>query len=492
MGYILYTYCKLIIKISLQYVRFLLCLKRGEKMSVKNEIISLLEKNRDTSISGQVIADSLNVTRAAVWKAIKVLKEEGYNIDGTPNKGYILLGNNDILSSQGIACYLDEDIDIYTYKCLDSTNTQMKKLAVDGGKDHSVIIAEQQSAGRGRFGRSFYSPAKKGIYMSVLLKSCKNIHDATIITIQSAVAINRAIKRLYNLKTDIKWVNDLYYQGKKICGILTEVISDFESEMIEAIIIGIGINVSTSEFPSELQNRATSLGLNNVNRNQFIAEILRQLFSIIDEDFELVLAEYKRLSCVLDKEIEFNVKGQKYKGIVKDINDFGNFIYCSLFTALITIGAFIQIPVPYMDYFTLQFFFVLLAGILLGSKLGGLAVLLYMVIGLAGLPVFASGGGLAYVLRPSFGYLLGFIVGAYLTGLVSERVTWTPIKRYTFAVFCGLLATYFIGLSYYVGTPVSWKLVLLSCFPLDLPGDIFLSVIAIGVGVRFKKRGLGC
>lgn len=326
MGYILYTYCKLIIKISLQYVRFLLCLKRGEKMSVKNEIISLLEKNRDTPISGQIIADSLNVTRAAVWKAIKVLKEEGYNIDGTPNKGYILLGNNDILSSQGIACYLDEDIDIYTYKCLDSTNTQMKKLAVDGGKDHSVIIAEQQSAGRGRFGRSFYSPAKKGIYMSVLLKSCKNIHDATIITIQSAVAINRAIKRLYNLKTDIKWVNDLYYQGKKICGILTEVISDFESEMIEAIIIGIGINVSTSEFPSELQNRATSLGLNNANRNQFIAEILRQLFSIIDEDFELVLAEYKRLSCVLDKEIEFNVKGQKYKGIVKDINDFGNLV----------------------------------------------------------------------------------------------------------------------------------------------------------------------
>lgn len=176
-----------------------------------------------------------------------------------------------------------------------------------------------------------------------------------------------------------------------------------------------------------------------------------------------------------------------------------NIIYCSIFTALITIGAFIQIPVPYMDYFTLQFFFVLLAGILLGSKLGGLAVLLYVVIGLAGLPVFASGGGLAYVLRPSFGYLLGFIVGAYLTGLVSESVTWTPIKRYTFAVFCGLLATYFIGLSYkyfilnyYVGTPVSWKLVLLSCFPLDLPGDIFLSVIAIGVGVRFKKRGLVC
>lgn len=295
-------------------------------MSVKNEIISLLEKNRNNPVSGQAIADNLNVTRAAVWKAIKVLKEEGYIIEGTPNKGYILLENNDILSSQGIACYLDEEIDIYTYKCLDSTNTQMKKLAIDGGEDHSVVVAEQQNAGRGRFGRNFYSPAKEGIYMSVLLKNYKNIQDATIITIQTAIAVSRAIKRLYGLKIDIKWVNDLYYQGKKICGILTEAISDFESGMIEAIIIGIGINVSTSKFPDELQNKATSLGLNGANRNQFIAEILKQLFAIINEDFNLVLVEYKELSCVLNKEIEFNIKGQRYNGIARDINEFGNLV----------------------------------------------------------------------------------------------------------------------------------------------------------------------
>ncbi|WP_455684916.1 biotin--[acetyl-CoA-carboxylase] ligase [Thomasclavelia sp.] len=295
-------------------------------MSVKNEIISLLEKNRNNPVSGQAIADNLNVTRAAVWKAIKVLKEEGYIIEGTPNKGYILLENNDILSSQGIDCYLDEEIDIYTYKCLDSTNTQMKKLAIDGGEDHSVVVAEQQSAGRGRFGRNFYSPAKEGIYMSVLLKNYKNIQDATIITIQTAVAVSRAIKRLYGLKIDIKWVNDLYYQGKKICGILTEAISDFESGMIEAIIIGIGINVSTSKFPDELQNKAKSLGLNGANRNQFIAEILKQLFAIINEDFNLVLVEYKELSCVLNKEIEFNIKGQRYNGIARDINEFGNLV----------------------------------------------------------------------------------------------------------------------------------------------------------------------
>lgn len=178
-------------------------------------------------------------------------------------------------------------------------------------------------------------------------------------------------------------------------------------------------------------------------------------------------------------------------------------VYCAIFTALITIGAFIQIPVPYLDYFTLQFFFVLLSGILLGAKLGGLAVLLYVVIGLIGLPVFAAGGGLAYIVRPSFGYLLGFIVGAYLTGLVCEKVNCSSLKKYTLAVIAGLLATYLIGLgykylilNYYTGTPISWKLVLLSCFPLDLPGDVFLSLLAIMTGIRFEKvfnkRRLGC
>ena len=136
---------------------------------------------------------------------------------------------------------------------------------------------------------------------------------------------------------------------------------------------------------------------------------------------------------------------------------------CAIFTALIAVGAFIQIPVPYMDYFTLQFFFVLLAGILLGSKLGALAVLLYVVIGLLGIPIFAAGGGLAYIVRPSFGYLLGFIAGAYFTGLVIEKTSFSSLKKYALAVFLGLLVTYIIGLgykymilNYYTGTAVSW------------------------------------
>lgn len=298
-------------------------------MSVKQNVIALLEENRSKVISGQELANQLYVSRAAIWKAIKTLKEEGYNIEATPNKGYVLLENSDVLSKQGIAYYLTEEIDIFSYKTIDSTNTQMKKLAINGGKNHSVIVSEEQSAGRGRFGRSFYSPAQKGVYMSVLLKTGDSLQNATMITIKTAVAVRRAIAKLYDIEVAIKWVNDLYYRGKKVCGILSEAISDFESGMIEAIISGIGINVSTDNFPLEIASIATSLGLQEANRNQFIAEILNQLFAIIDEDFKLVLNEYRMASCVLHKQITFNQKGEQFTGLVREINDLGNLVVSS-------------------------------------------------------------------------------------------------------------------------------------------------------------------
>lgn len=296
-------------------------------MSVKQNVIALLEENRSKVISGQELANQLYVSRAAIWKAIKTLKEEGYNIEATPNKGYVLLENSDVLSKQGIAYYLTEEIDIFSYKTIDSTNTQMKKLAINGGKNHSVIVSEEQSAGRGRFGRSFYSPAQKGVYMSVLLKTGDSLQNATMITIKTAVAVRRAIAKLYDIEVAIKWVNDLYYRGKKVCGILSEAISDFESGMIEAIIIG--INVSTDNFPLEIASIATSLGLQEANRNQFIAEILNQLFAIIDEDFKLVLNEYRMASCVLHKQITFNQKGEQFTGLVREINNLGNLVVSS-------------------------------------------------------------------------------------------------------------------------------------------------------------------
>jgi len=170
-------------------------------------------------------------------------------------------------------------------------------------------------------------------------------------------------------------------------------------------------------------------------------------------------------------------------------------VLCGLFTALTAVGAFIQVPVPGMDYFTLQFFFVLMAGMLLGSRLGAFSVAAYVLIGLVGVPIFAAGGGITYVLRPSFGYLLGFILTAFVTGKLVEELKFEGLKKYLIAAFAGLLVCYALGLTYkyfmlnlYVGEKTPIWIVFLDCFPLDLPGDILLSVVASLCGVRLKPE----
>ncbi len=166
---------------------------------------------------------------------------------------------------------------------------------------------------------------------------------------------------------------------------------------------------------------------------------------------------------------------------------------CALFTALIAIGAFIQIPVPYMDYFTLQFLFVLLAGLLLGGRLGALSVCVYVLIGLVGIPIFAAGGGLSYVARPTFGYLIGFIAAAFVTGSLSKTEKPSFIRDFL-ACLAGFAVTYAIGLLYKylmlnvaLNTPTSFWIVFASCFPLDMPGDFVLCIFA-AVLARYLKK----
>lgn len=168
-------------------------------------------------------------------------------------------------------------------------------------------------------------------------------------------------------------------------------------------------------------------------------------------------------------------------------------VLCAMFTALTAIGAFIQVPVPYMDYFTLQFFFVLLSGIVLGGKRGAVSVGCYVLLGLIGFPVFAAGGGIGYIVRPSFGYLLGFIAAAFVTGWICERTDCT-YKQYFLACLAGFTVTYTIGilykyliLNFYADTPATLGVVLLSCFPLDMPGDFVLCLVAAGTGRRLKR-----
>ncbi len=169
-------------------------------------------------------------------------------------------------------------------------------------------------------------------------------------------------------------------------------------------------------------------------------------------------------------------------------------VLCSLFSALIAVGAWIQIPVPLMDYFTLQFFFVLLAGMLLGARLGMLSAAVYVGAGLLGFPLFAAGGGIGYVFRPSFGYLLGFVAAAFTAGRVCERISALTFRTAFGGAVAGMLVTYTIGflykyslLNFYLGEPSPFYVILLSAFPLDIPGDFVLCVIAAKLAPRLKR-----
>ena len=168
-------------------------------------------------------------------------------------------------------------------------------------------------------------------------------------------------------------------------------------------------------------------------------------------------------------------------------------ILCALFAALTAVGAFIRVPVPFMDYFTLQFLFVLLAGMLLGPRLGAVSVGIYLAVGLVGFPVFAAGGGIQYVFRPSFGYLIGFVAAAAVTGLCCGRQPSPSLRRLLAAAFAGMAVTYLIGFSYkyliltaYLGQPTPLAVVLLSAFPLDIPGDALLCVIGSMLAFRLR------
>ncbi|MCI6043967.1 biotin transporter BioY [bacterium] len=174
------------------------------------------------------------------------------------------------------------------------------------------------------------------------------------------------------------------------------------------------------------------------------------------------------------------------------MNKTTNLILCSLFTALIAVGAFIKIPVPVVP-FTLQFLFTTLAGLLLGSRKGAISVVAYMILGLTGLPIFSEGGGFWYVIKPSFGYIIGFCIGTYVTGLIAERMKEKTVPRYMLANFIGLLIVYAVGMIYYyiicnyvIDTPIALGPLFLYCFVLAVPGDICLCILASALVKRVK------
>lgn len=307
-------------------------------MTTKEKILQTLSSCPDTSISGEKLAEQCDVSRAAIWKAINSLRSDGYSIEGTTNGGYIFSSSSDVFSYENFQKEFSKAFPefknsyIECHKEIDSTNTHAKRLLTEAGNlrdafgnltqagkkfHNAVIVAESQSAGRGRLGRTFYSPSKTGIYISMIYAPENGITEPAKLTAFSAVAVCRAIKKLYGIQPSIKWINDIFIGGKKVSGILTEGIMNFETARIESAVIGIGINISdnpdalpddvkkvagsiTGDFVSNKDNEFSK----TVTRAAFAAQVAGDVLQILSEDSAKVIEEYKSLSFLIGKTIK--------------------------------------------------------------------------------------------------------------------------------------------------------------------------------------------
>lgn len=303
-------------------------------MKTKDIVLRELERNRANYISGQELAERLNISRTAIWKAINSLKDSGFQIESQTKLGYKLVESDDKLSDEGIRKGLrDElkDIDIVIYDEIDSTNTEAKRrLYSSDVKDFTVIVADMQKGGRGRTGKSFTSPKGSGVYFSIILHP-KDSYDFSyfdLTTVKAAVAVAEGIRESTGKQAEIKWVNDLFLKGKKICGILSELDADFESRSVKSVIVGIGINVNKPKDDSfkDLKDIAGYIGT-DVIRNEILSSILNAFYenNYVKSDKEII-DYYKKHSLVIGRDLSFVLNGKKYSAKGVDINDKGNLI----------------------------------------------------------------------------------------------------------------------------------------------------------------------
>ena len=310
-------------------------------MKTKEAVLLYLQEHTGEPISGEIMALALNKSRTSIWKAIQSLKKEGYSIESSTNKGYTLSQNNDVLFEQQINQELIQqhhpiDWIIQTMESATSTNDLAKLYANQNSTTPAIFISEEQTAGRGRLGRTFVSPAKSGLYISLCLFPTIALEDLSLITCATAVACVETIEQLTGKSLNIKWVNDLFYQNKKVGGILTEVISDFESQQVQALIVGMGINLidSPQSFPEELHSivgsifsSKTEYDNSSFNRNHFIAQFLEKWIfyyqNLSKRDF---IESYKEHSNVIGKSIKVIEGNQVYHAYAKDIDENGHLI----------------------------------------------------------------------------------------------------------------------------------------------------------------------
>jgi len=292
-------------------------------------------KEADEYLSGQEICEKFNVSRTAVWKVIKQLEAEGYEIEAIRNKGYRLKMAGDILSRAELESTMKTEWagrNVLYFDETDSTNTEAKKAAEAGAPHGTLAVADYQSMGKGRRGRSWTSPHGVGIWMSIMIRP--NLHPscASMLTLVAALAVADGIKKVCGLDSKIKWPNDIVVNGKKVCGILTEMST--ELDCINYVVTGIGINANTGEFPEDIRDVATSLLLETgerVKRSQLIAAVMEAFEQYYgrfmeNENMSGLLEEYNSLLANRDNMVRVLAPGSEYTGTALGIDETGELL----------------------------------------------------------------------------------------------------------------------------------------------------------------------
>lgn len=244
----------------------------------KEELLALL-RERGGYVSGQELCDRFGVSRTAVWKAVGRLKDAGYEIEAVPSRGYRLAASPDTICGAEVLSLMQTKRlgrDIRYFEHIDSTNRYARKLGEDGAAEGVLVIADEQTAGRGRSGRHWTTPPQSAIAMTLLLRPSLAPEKISMVTLVMGLAVAKAVRELYGLDAKIKWPNDVVIGGKKICGILTEMSAELAA--VHYIVIGVGINANLKEFPEEIRGTATSVALelgHDINRAQLIAGVMR-------------------------------------------------------------------------------------------------------------------------------------------------------------------------------------------------------------------------
>lgn len=303
---------------------------------MKAEILKML-KEADDHISGQQLCEQFQVSRTAVWKVINQLKEEGYQVEAVRNKGYRIIESPDVLTREELAVQIGDATrwagqEIVCFTETDSTNVRARKLGENGAAHGTLVVAEQQTAGRGRRGRGWESPAGSSIYMSLLLRPEFLPNKAPMLTIVMAYSVATALREQTGLDFRIKWPNDIVLNGKKVVGILTEMST--EIEYINHVVIGVGINVNTEAFPEEICVTATSIRRESGKtwrRAELIAAILRQFEVqyerfVKEEDLAYLREAYDAILVNCNREVRILGEKDGYRAVALGIDDQGELL----------------------------------------------------------------------------------------------------------------------------------------------------------------------